>query len=153
MTIEVSETFAESPATVYALLSDVKRMAKLSPECFAIWVTRRTPDGAISRFVGWNRRAAYVWFTTCRVTIADPDREYAFDVTTFGQPVARWGYRVSPSPEGTIVTEYWQDQRNKAAFILGRIFTGKAAADRPAVNREAMQKTLTLLKSHLSGTR
>src|SRR6185295_6266261 len=116
-------------------------MARWSPETFAVWVTRRR-DGWPSRFVGFNRRKGYVWFTTCRVVTAEPGREFAFDVFTFGQPVARWGYRLEPAAGGTTVTEYWQDRRNRAATRLGRIFTGKVTTDRPAANRTGMRTTL-----------
>jgi hypothetical protein len=51
--------------------------------------------------------------------------EFAFDVTTFGMPVSRWGYRFSPTEGGTEVTEYWIDKRNLGATVLGRVFTGK----------------------------
>jgi uncharacterized protein YndB with AHSA1/START domain len=134
---------AVAPAAVYAAVVDVKRMARWSPECFAVW---RYGNG---RFVGWNRRGPFVWFTTCRVTTARPAEEYAFDVTTFGMPVSRWSYRFAPSGAGTLVTECWEDRRTRGAFVLGRIFTGKVVHDRPAANREGMRKTLARLKAEL----
>ena len=72
MTTEVSEqiTVAVPADRVFAAVSDVRRMARWSPECFAVWVLGRRPDGLPDRFVGWNRRAAYVWFTTGKVTVA-----------------------------------------------------------------------------------
>jgi uncharacterized protein YndB with AHSA1/START domain len=143
-------TVAAPAETVYSAVSDPRRFARWSPECFAVWVWRRRgsrPD----RFVGWNRRAGYVWFTTCRVTTAEPGREFAFDVTTFGQPVARWGYRVESTEAGTVLTEYWQDQRNRVAHTLARVFTGSAAKRRPAVNRDGMRQTLSRIKRDLEG--
>jgi hypothetical protein len=127
-------------------------MARWSPECFAVWVTRRRPDGLPDRFVGWNRRAGYIWFTTCKVTVADAGREFAFDVTSFGQPISRWGYRLTPSGDGTAVTEYWQDRRGRAGMRLGRIFTGKVANDRPTANRTNMAQTLARLKKELEAS-
>lgn len=131
------------PAEVYAAVSDVRRMARWSPECFG------TLTWARGRFVGFNRRGPFVWFTTCRVVAAKPGEEFAFDVTTFGMPVSRWGYRLAMVPSGTEVTEYWQDRRTRGAFVLGRIFTGRATNDRPAVNREGMRVTLERLKREL----
>ncbi|MEU3454586.1 SRPBCC family protein [Micromonospora sp. NPDC006766] len=147
---EIAEqiTVAASVATVYAAVADVRRIARWSPECVAIWVTRRD-GGQPRRFVGWNRRGPYLWFTTCRVVTATPNREFAFDVTTFGQPVARWGYRFTETDGGTQVTEYWQDRRNQVARALGRIFTGRVAGDRPTVNRDGMRETLRSLKREL----
>jgi uncharacterized protein YndB with AHSA1/START domain len=131
------------PAQVYAAVSDVRRMARWSPECFA------TLTWARGRFVGFNRRGPFVWFTTCRVVVAEPSEEFAFDVTTFGMPVSRWGYRLAAVPSGTEVTEYWKDRRTRGAWVLGRIFTGRATKERPAVNRDGMRVTLERLKREL----
>ena len=151
MSGEVSEriTVAVPPAVVYAAVSDVARLARWSPECFAVWVLSRRPDGAPARFVGFNRRGPFVWFTTCRVVKARPGEEFAFDVTTFGQPVSRWGYRLAAVDGGTELTEYWLDRRNRAATRLGRVFTGKVTLDRPAANRVGMRTTLERLKREL----
>jgi uncharacterized protein YndB with AHSA1/START domain len=150
MPAEVAETvrIAAEPAEVYAAVSDVRRMARWSPECFAVWVLSRRA-GVPARFVGFNRRGPFVWFTTCRVAVAAPGEEFAFDVTTFGMPVSRWGYRFAPVPGGTEVTEYWSDRRTRSARVLGRVFTGKAANHRPEVNRENMRATLARLKREL----
>ncbi len=148
---EVSERIVvRAPVeAAYHAVADVRRMARLSPECFGVWVYRRR-DGRPDRFIGFNRRKAYVWFTTCRVVTAEPGREFAFDVTTFGQPVSRWGYRFAALDGGTEVTEYWQDVRSPVAYRLGRIFTGKVADVRPDHNRAGMRTTLERLQASLS---
>ncbi len=155
-------TVSASAEAVYAAVADVRAMARYSPECFAVWVWRRgggdarvgggdarVGGGDARRFVGWNRRGVFVWFTTCQVVRARPGVEFAFDVTTFGQPVARWGYRLAPVDGGTAVVEYWQDHRNRAALVLGRLFTGTRAGARPQVNRAGMRATLDRLKREL----
>jgi hypothetical protein len=141
-------TIRVRPAEVYRAVSDVRRMARWSPECFATWVWRRE-SGVPARFVGFNRRGPYVWFTTCRTVVAAPGTEFAFDVTTFGMPVSRWGYRLAEVDGGTEVTEYWEDRRGRGAWLLGRMFTGRATNDRPQVNREGMRVTLARLKQEL----
>src|SRR5690349_9257101 len=120
MSVDVSESIvvASPPAAVYAAISDVRRIARWSPECFAVWVWSRR-EGKPNRFVGFNRRGPFVWFTTCRVTSARPGEEFAFDVTTFAMPVSRWGYRLTAVPDGTEITEYWQDRRTRGAWALG----------------------------------
>jgi uncharacterized protein YndB with AHSA1/START domain len=147
---EVTERVAVGipPAEVYRAVSDVRRMARWSPECFAtlVWSQR---DGRPARFVGFNRRGPWLWFTTCRVVTAEPAREFAFDVTTFGMPVSRWSYQLAPVNGGTEVTERWLDQRGRGAHILGRVFTGKVASNRPEANREGMRTTLIRLKREL----
>lgn len=152
--VEVVErvTVEVGPDVVFRAVSDVRRMAKWSPECFATWVVSRAGDGVPRRFVGFNRHKAYVWFTTCRVVVAEPGVEFAFDVTTFGLPVARWGFRLEAVDGGTGVTQYWIDQRVKGSMVLGRIFTGKVAGERPAANRDGMRVTLERLKRELEAT-
>jgi hypothetical protein len=136
------------PAVAYAAVSDVRRIARWSPECFTVWVWRRR-DGVPERFVGFNRRGPFLWFTTCHVVRAAPGEEFAFEVTTFGLPVARWGYRFAAVPAGTAITEYFVDQRERGARILGRLFTGRVANDRPAANRDGMRTTLARLQAEL----
>jgi len=150
MSSEVAErvTIAVPAERIYDAVADVRRMGRRSPECFAVWIYGRH-GGRPSRFVGFNRRGAYVWFTTCRVAIDEPGAEFAFDVSSFGLPVARWGYRFEPVAGGTEVTEYWQDQRGRAVTTIGRVFTGKAAHHRPEINRAGMRTTLTRLKAEL----
>jgi Polyketide cyclase / dehydrase and lipid transport len=155
MSASVSEsiTISVPPVEVYAAVADVRRMGRWSPECFAVWVYARDDDGGPARFVGFNRRGPFVWFTTCRVVVARSAEEFAFDVTTFGLPVARWGYRFasvgSSSPSATETTEYWEDRRSRGATLLGKIFTGRAAWNRGEVNREGMRTTLARLKAEL----
>ncbi len=150
--VEEHITVAAPPAEVFAAVADVRRMARLGSECFAVWIWR-SEHGRPARFIGFNRRGPYVWFSGCQVRIADPGREFAFDVFALGLPVARWGYRLSATEGGTEVTEYWVDRRTPGSTLLGRIFTGKSANIRPEVNREGMQETLRRLKSELeSGT-
>jgi Polyketide cyclase / dehydrase and lipid transport len=150
MPAEVAESVIVNadPAEIYAAVSDVRRMARWSPECFATWVWSRK-DGRPHGFVGFNRRGPFVWFTTCRVVVAEPGEEFAFDVTTFGMPIARWTYRMAAAPGGTEVTEHWVDRRGRGGHIMGRVFAGRSANDRPAVNREGIRTTLARLKREL----
>src|SRR4051812_9805397 len=141
-------TIQAPPATVYRAVQDVRRMARVSPECFATLAWSRR-EGVGARFVGFNRRYAYVWFTVCRVVIAEPDQEFAFDVSTFGLPVSRWGYQLTAVPGGTELTEYWEDRRVTGSRILGRIFTGRVTNNRTVANHEGMRTTLARLKASL----
>jgi hypothetical protein len=153
MSVDVAEsvTIGAEPDRVYAAVADVTGMARCSPECFGAWVWARR-DGAPARFVGFNRRGPFLWFTTCAVVTARPGEEFAFDVTTFGMPVSRWSYRLAAADGGTQLTESWQDRRTRGAHILGRIFTGRVANDRPAANRDGMRQTLARLKRELEGS-
>ncbi|MFF7993272.1 SRPBCC family protein [Kitasatospora xanthocidica] len=134
-----------APHVVYAAVADVRRMKDWSPEVIGTWRRGR-------RFTGFNRRAGWVWFTNCRIVIADPGREFAFDVTSFGLPIARWGYRMTPTAGGTLVTEYWNDHRRhgwprRIAETLGLVFTGTPPALRAERNRDGMRVTLGRLRA------
>lgn len=143
--IEVAAPAAE----VFDAVADVHRMARRSPEVFATLVLRKR-NGRPSRFIGFNRHGMRMWFSTCHVRVADPGREFMFDVFALGFPVARWGYRFQPTAGGTQVTEYWIDKRTTGAHVLGRIFIGKAHNNaRVDVNRDGMRQSLSLLKAEL----
>ncbi|MFI1293622.1 SRPBCC family protein [Streptomyces sp. NPDC020792] len=134
---------------LYAAISHVRNMGRWSPECFAVW-HRGAEAGQGARFVGFNRKGPFVWFTTCQVVVADLPTEFAFQVTTFGLPVALWGYRLQSEGSATRVTEYWRDLRrgrgSRLTELLGRVFTGTRAADRAELNRAGMRRTLQRVK-------
>ncbi|HEY9371750.1 SRPBCC family protein [Streptomyces sp.] len=144
--LEESTVVDAPPETVYRLVSDLRNMGRWSPECRSVWVAR-PPAKAGMRFVGFNRRGPFLWFTVGRVTQARQDREFTFDVGVFGLPIARWGYRFEPEGTGTRVTEFWQDLRigggaAKVADALGTVFAGSNPARRIALNRAGMRTTL-----------
>lgn len=155
VTVEESIVIDAAPERVYGALADPRRMGEWSPELFAVWlVGGRAEPG--TRFVGFNRIGWRVWFTNCRVSVARPGEEFAFQVSSFGIAIARWGYRVAAAGEGgTRLTEYWQDLRRGTggAFItlLGRVFTGVTATGRVEHNRAGMRATLARVKAALEG--
>ncbi|MEU5995286.1 SRPBCC family protein [Spirillospora sp. NPDC047418] len=154
--VEESTAVAAGPADVYAAVADLRRMREWSPEVFAVRVRGRTIAPG-TRFVGFNRIGWRVWFTTCQVTAAVPGKAFAFRVSSFGMPVALWGYRFEdvsddPSTPRTRLTEYWEDLRRDnrgAAFVsvLGKVFTGVPAERRAAVNRAGMRATLDRIRT------
>lgn len=156
--VEESVVVAADVRTVYAAVADPRRMREWSPEVFAAWVRgRRIEPG--TRFVGFNRIGWRVWFTTCQVTVAVPGEAFAFRVSSFGMPVALWGYRIEgiesgggAAPPRTRLTEYWEDLRrgNRGAglvSLLGKVFTGVPAERRAGVNRAGMRATLDRVRS------
>ncbi|MFJ4526299.1 SRPBCC family protein [Streptomyces sp. NPDC088810] len=152
--VEESVVVGASVQEVYTAVTDLRNMGRWSPECFAVWhrgrgVREGTP------FLGFNRKGLLLWFTTCRVTRAERPYEFAFRVTSFGLPIALWGYRFQPEGGGTRVTEYWQDLRTgpgaRMAEFLGRVFTGTPPAERAEVNRAGMRTTLRRMQAALGG--
>lgn len=148
--LEESTVIDAPPATVYRLVSELRNMGRWSPECRSVWVLSRASARAGTRFVGFNRRGPFLWFTVGRVVEARQDREFAFDVGVFGLPIARWGYRFEPEGSGTRVTEFWQDlrtggPRGRFADLLGTVFAGTNPARRIALNRAGMRATLAAI--------
>ncbi|MGW2017768.1 SRPBCC family protein [Streptomyces sp. NPDC001927] len=143
--LEESVVVDAAPEVVYRLVANLPDMGRWSPECRRVWVPR-PPVRTGSRFVGFNRRGPFVWFTTGRVSAAREGEEFTFDVGVFGLPIARWGYRFAAEGTGTRVTESWQDLRTgrgaRLAELLGTVFAGTSPERRIAVNRQGMRTTL-----------
>lgn len=152
-TVEESVFIEAAPGRVYAAVADIRSMVRWSPELVAIRGVPAGPARAGARFIGFNRKGPFFWFTDCRVTSAEPDAAFAFQVNTFGLPVALWGYRFAPEGDGTRVTEHWRDlrtgRRGTVAQLLGRIFTGTRPGQRHQANELGMRATLERLKREL----
>ncbi|MET9153493.1 SRPBCC family protein [Streptomyces griseoflavus] len=143
-----------APDTLYDMVADVAAMGRWSPECFRVWVPR-PPVLAGAGFVGFNRKGPWVWFTWCRVERAERGQAFVFRVSTFGLPVARWGYRFAADGHGTRVTEHWTDLRTgrgaRVTELLGLVFTGTRPRLRGTRNRAGMRTTLERLKQAAEG--
>lgn len=152
-TVEESEFVKASPAQAYEAVSDLRRMGGFSPECIGVWVRGRGRLTEGTRFVGFNRRGPWLWFTTGQVRTADEGREFSFRITTFGLPLSLWSYRFTEEDGGTRIVERWDDLRTgrsrRPAELLGLLFAGSPAATRHRTNSKGMKSTLTTLKSTL----
>ncbi|TCO64790.1 polyketide cyclase/dehydrase/lipid transport protein [Actinocrispum wychmicini] len=131
---------------VYDLISDVAEMSALAEET----VSNTLLDGARTatvgaRFRGSNRRGVRRWSTLATITDASPATQFAFDVTSFGIPIARWQYDIEPTDTGCVVTESTWDRRPRWFNGVGRLITG--VADRATVNQRNITATLTRLKA------
>ncbi|MFC9244745.1 SRPBCC family protein [Streptomyces sp. NPDC057136] len=150
--VEESVLVHTSPGLAYRAISDVRRMGTFSPECRVVWVHGRVPVTVGTKFTGFNRKGLWLWFTDCRVVRAEEGRDFAFRVTSFGLPIALWGYRFAEEEGATRVTEYWEDLRTgrkgRPAELLG-FFTGTKPAVRHEANSAGMRATLGRLKAVL----
>jgi len=148
-TVEVTRTIAASPEHVYSLVSDLPRMGEWSPENQGgAWVKGATGPAVGARFKGRNRHGKKSWSTMATVKVAEPGREFAFDVVVGPFKVARWGFRLQAVDGGTEVTQFWTDQRSP---IMARITSGALGiADRAEHNRASMAETLERLAATAS---
>lgn len=135
--LEVSDDveIAVSPEEVYAQVADPSQMGRWSPENRgATTAAAGRPAAVGSTFVGHNRRGRARWSTRCVVTASDPGRHFAFDVRRIGvgrfllpAAIASWEYRFEATPDGTLVTETWRDNRSWSdarAARFDRVVTG-----------------------------
>jgi uncharacterized protein YndB with AHSA1/START domain len=140
------------PSVVWAAVSDPASYARWSPE--AVGVRRRGagsgPWTVGDRFTGINRTMV-TWVTQCRVVVAEPDSEFAFEADFGPLPVSRWAYELAADAGGTRVTERWTDRRTglagfvmrPAGWMVGR------GADAARHNRRTMRATLEAMKAEL----
>jgi uncharacterized protein YndB with AHSA1/START domain len=98
-----AETVIDAPpATVWAALTDLRRMPEWSPELVRMVPLKPGGLRVGQQYVGLNRRKAVVWPTRSVVAILDPGRTLAWDTRSSG---ARWIYELSPEGGGTRVVQ------------------------------------------------
>ncbi|NPC98758.1 SRPBCC family protein [Nocardioides sp. zg-DK7169] len=101
---ELSETIdiAAPAARVWALVSDVRRMAQWSPQVVRSAVLGGGPVREGVRFVNLNRRGLLVWPTQARVVRCRPHHDFAFRIQ---ENHTIWSFALEETPEGTRVTQ------------------------------------------------
>lgn len=141
--VSVTREIVASPEHLYALVADLPRMGEWSPDNDGGEWVKGTPGSVGAAFKGRNHRGRRRWSTIAKVAIAEPGREFAFDVSATGVAVARWGFRFEPADGATKVTQYWEDHRSTvAAFVTG---LAVGVRDRAVYNRASMEQTLDAL--------
>lgn len=132
-----------SPDAVYAVLSDLSRISELSPECYkAEWEDGTTGPAVGAKFRGYNRNGAMEWDAGCVLAVADPGREWAFDVPADDGRKTTWRYVIEARGDGSTVTESFDapildgeffQKMNRHDLLLANIATTlenlKAAAE------------------------
>jgi uncharacterized protein YndB with AHSA1/START domain len=97
------------PDRVYAVVTDVTRMGEWSPEtATCAWIDGATGPAVGARFKGTNKRGFVSWSTKPTVVVADPGREFAFEVGTD----TKWTYHLDPEGTGTKITESFEMLRD-----------------------------------------
>ncbi|MDF9716682.1 SRPBCC family protein [Nocardioides sp. ChNu-153] len=94
--LEATTDIDASPAQVWALVSDLPRMAEWSPQVVRTFVPGGVRLGAT--MINLNHRGLLVWPTRAKVVRFDPQREIAFRVA---ENRTIWSYRLVPHEGGT----------------------------------------------------
>jgi hypothetical protein len=142
----VTEHVDAPPATVWGLVADVTQTHRYSEETFeAEWLDGATGPAVGVRFRGHvkrNGRGPTYW-TVCRVTACEQDREFGFEVLAGKNVVNTWNYRFEPAGDGTDVTESFSLPPNLGTKVYWAI-AGRA---RGRTNRANIRATLQAIKA------
>jgi uncharacterized protein YndB with AHSA1/START domain len=136
-----------APATsVYQLIADPIRMAEWSPECVRCqWTAGSNRARVGARFRGTSRNGRRRWTTSSIITDMRPAELFAWEVTYFRQPVARWEYRIEPTDDGVRLVEAVEDRRGPLLRSVSPLITG--SPDRDKRNADTMETTLNAVKA------
>ena len=139
-----------SPETVWGLVSDVTRIGEFSPETFeAVWLRDATGPAVGAYFKGHVKRNGVgpVYWTKCKVEHCVPGADFGFVVLVGDQEVNHWRYQLTPSDEGTEVTESYRLETR----AWSKIYWTLLGWARGKTNREGMTQTLNRLKAIAEG--
>ena len=131
---------------IWNLIADVRNIGRFSPETFeAQWLDGAGGPALGARFRGHVKRNEIgpVYWTTCRVTVCEPGREFGFEVLVGDRPVNNWHYRLTPKGDGTDVTESFRMNASAFTTLYYWLFGGYLRQRR---NVRDMAKTLRRIK-------
>jgi hypothetical protein len=144
MVVEVTHRFRAGIAAVWALLSNVERMAGLGPEHVeARWVDPGRAVGA--RFTGRNRRGDLEWVTECQVVECDPPRRFGWTVAGPTNPSSTWSYTLAEGLDTTVVVQRFE---HGPGYSFVRIM----AEQRPEAAQEIVRDRADTLRSDMAAT-
>jgi Polyketide cyclase / dehydrase and lipid transport len=131
---------------VYQLIADPVRMTEWSPECVRCrWIAGADRAQVGARFRGTSRNGRRRWTTSSTITDMRPAELFAWEVTYFRKPVARWEYRIEPTHDGVRLVEAVKDRRGPLLRAVSPLITG--SPDRDKRNADTMETTLEAVKA------
>lgn len=131
------------PSTVWALISDFRRMPQWSPQCR--WMRQFGPLRTGTRTLNFNRRNRLFWPTTSKIVEVIPEKKLAFRVDA-NRTV--WSYELEPHGQGTRVTESRHAENGVSAFSsmsVNALMGGNTNFERELV--EGMNTSLAKIKA------
>ena len=135
------------PDTVFALLTDLDRLPRFSPEnqrCELIDGSDAVAVG--TRFRGYNKAGDYEWHADCMVTELDPGRRFTYEVPPGYEHATVWSYEIAPAGDGCVVTESF----HAPLLAHPEIYPGKVEGRRDQLER-ACEITMENLKAAAEG--
>jgi uncharacterized protein YndB with AHSA1/START domain len=105
--LEVSLTVAAPPERVWALASDITRVASWGVECVgAEWVGGADGPTVGARFLGHQVREGWTWETMSVVIESEPGVSFAWAVGDPANAAATWRYQLAGDGSGGTVVSY-----------------------------------------------
>ena len=96
-----------------------------SPECVRCrWIGDARGPSVGARFRGTSRNGRRRWTTTSTITEMRAGELFAWEVTYFRQPVARWEYRVESADDDVRLIESVDDRRGRLLRTVSPLITG-----------------------------
>jgi hypothetical protein len=140
----------DAPAErIYEIVSDLPGMGRWSPEnTGGKWLKGATGAAVGAKFRGWNKHGAMRWFTTSTITKADRPNCVEWEVR---ESSTRWGYRLEPDGDGTLVTEYREPYRKTNPLVKLFQRSGAIGKERETLMVEGMHATLQRVKAAVEG--
>lgn len=143
--LETSLEINAEPAEVWALVSDLPRLATWSPQVIRSKVAGGGPVKLGSKLTNLNRYKFLVWPTHSKVRVYEPGESIAFEVI---ENRSIWSFHVEPSPMGTRVTHRREvpNGLTKLSSVLTRRLLG-GQQHFTGVLEEGMSQTLARVKA------
>jgi dimethylaniline monooxygenase (N-oxide forming) len=135
------------PERIYAIVTDIAQMGRLSPECTGgKWLDGATGPAVGARFKGRNKRGLARWSTTNKVIEAEAPRVFSFETLQSGYA---WTYLLeSDGPSATFVTESRAPFRKRP--LVAKVFTQVLLGGEDGHTdelRDGMRQTLERVKA------
>jgi uncharacterized protein YndB with AHSA1/START domain len=141
--IEATIDIAAPPAEVWSLVSDLRNMARWSPQVVKTFV--KTPVGEGSTMFNINRRGFLVWPTQAKVVRFAAEEEIAFRVK---ENFTVWSYRLEPAGAGTRLTARREAPQGISDLSVGLTKRALGGVDVfTAELQQGMQQTLRRIKA------
>lgn len=146
--LEATVDVAAPPAQVWAMVTDVERMASWSPQVVRTTIKGGPEGGGVqrgTRFSNLNRQGLLFWPTRGKVVRFEPHRDFAFRIAD-NRTV--WSFELEPIPGGTRVTQRRElpDGISSISLRLTRIALGGVEKFTDRL-RDGMRQTLDRIKA------
>ncbi|MDN5893953.1 MAG: SRPBCC family protein [Nocardioides sp.] len=144
--IEETIEIAAEPAQVWALVTDLPRMAAWSPQVVKT-IIRGGNIGLGTRTLNVNRRGPLFWPTRSKVVRFEPHSEFAFRIA---ENKSIWSFSLEPTVAGTRVTQRrtTPDGLSSVSGVLTKKVLGGQVAFQTEL-RDGMRQTLERIKTEV----